>query len=159
MIKIIIVSFSYSVIKHWLAKSILHIAIIILIFLTFPTIRNTVSAVSPTFSQTVNHSHSSTYDFYQCGCTNLGILISLSFNLWIFNSCMLFKRCPNHHVSPQYLLNFSCCLLSKHYHMFPLLLLLIQFAFFFYFSFTIVILSFSVSFIQRSSSYFEIYHS
>jgi len=44
---------------------------------------------------------------------------------------MLFKRCPNHHVSPQYLLNFSCCLLSKHYHLLPLLLFLLRFAYIF----------------------------
>ena len=91
----------------------LHIAIIILMLLTFPTIPNTVSAVSPTLCQTIHLSHSSTYDFYRCGYTNLGILLFLSLNLSIFNPCTLFKRCPNHHVSPQYLLNFSCCLLPN----------------------------------------------
>jgi len=56
----------------------LHIIIIIRNLLTFPTIPNTVSAVSPTIWQIRNHSYSSTYDFYMCGYTNLGILISLS---------------------------------------------------------------------------------
>ena len=56
----------------------LHITIIIHNLLTFPTIPNTVSAVSPTMRQTINRSYSSTYDFYRCGYTNLGILISLS---------------------------------------------------------------------------------
>ena len=50
------------------------ITIIIPILLTFPTIPNTVSAVC----HTINHSHSSTYDFYRCSYTNLGILIPLS---------------------------------------------------------------------------------
>jgi len=95
----------------------LHIAIIIFIHLTFPTVPNTVSTVSPTLSQTIHHSCSSTYDFYRCGYTNLGILIFLNFDLSMFNLCMLFKRCPSHHVSSQYLLNFSCCL-SKYYHCF-----------------------------------------
>ena len=109
----------------------LHIAIIILILVTFPTVPSTVSAVSPTLSQTINRSHLSTYDFYRCGYTNLGILFSLSLNLSIFNLCTLFKRCPSHHVSPQYLLNFSCCLLSKYYHLLPLLLFLLRLAFIF----------------------------
>ena len=122
MIYVIIISLKYSVIKHWLARSMLHITIIMLILLTFPTIPNTVSAVSPTICQTINCSHSSTWDFYRCGYTNLGILVSLSFNLSIFNSCRLFKRCPNHHVSPQYLLNFPRRLRSKHYYLLPLLL-------------------------------------
>jgi len=109
----------------------LHITIIILIFLTFPTFPNTVSAVFPTFCQSIKRSHSSTYHFYRCGYTNWGILLSLRFNLSIFNSCMLFKSCPTHHVSPQWLSNFSCCLLSKHYHLLRLLLFLLRVAFVF----------------------------
>ena len=126
------------------------ITIIIPILLTFPTIPNTVFAVSPKIWQTINRSYSSTYDFYQCGYTNWGILISLSFNLSIFNSCTLFKCCPNHHVSPQYLSNFSRCLLSKHYHLISLLLFLLRLAFFSpHVTFTNTVLSFFISFIQH----------
>jgi len=79
----------------------LHIAIIIRILLTFPIIPNIVSAVSPILCQTIHRSYSSTYDFYRYGYTNLGILISLSFNLSTFTSSTLFKCCPYHYVSPQ----------------------------------------------------------
>jgi hypothetical protein len=56
----------------------LHIIIIIRILLMFSTIPSTLSAVSPILCQNINRSHLSTYDFYRCGYTNLGILISLS---------------------------------------------------------------------------------
>jgi len=62
----------------------LHITIIIHILLTFPTIPNTVSAVSLTVWQTINHSSSSTYDLYRCGYTSLGILISWSLTFQYF---------------------------------------------------------------------------
>jgi hypothetical protein len=95
----------------------LHIAIIIRILLTFPRF-------PPTFCQSINRSHSATYDFYRCGYTNGGILISSSFNLSIFNSCMLFK-------SPHFSsVTYKLFLLSafKHYHLLPLLLFLLRLA-------------------------------
>jgi len=136
----------------------LHITVIIRNLLTFPTIPNTVSAVSPTIWQTINRSYSSTYDFYRCGYTNLGILISLSltcqylthahylnvaqittFRLSTFQTFLVV--CFQNITTCFLCFSFSCGLLL----FFP--------------SFPSLFSVFFISFKQRSSSYSAIYHS